>query len=100
MDVKLKEYIALKKSGVLSELEKTFLCVDDSTDANLFTINRDRLKGLYTLALANLNRDSSCLQTAYTIEKLVKDDSSFKMIRRTLGSPRKRYFGMHNLRNW
>ena len=84
----------------LAHSREIFLCADESTNTDSFTISRDVLKGLYTLALANLNRDSSCLNTVYTVEKIVGNDPSFRMIRRTLGSPKKRYFGMHNLKNW
>lgn len=98
--MKLKDYLSLKRDSYFSELEKTFLRGNEFTDVDSFTINRDVLKGLYTLALANLNRDSSCLSTVYTVEKIVGNDPSFRMIRRTLGSPKKRYFGMHNLKNW
>lgn len=100
MNIKLKDYLSLKRDNLFSELEKTFLCANEATDFDSFTISRDVLKGLYTLALANLNRDSSCLNTVYAVEKIVGNDPSFKMIRRTLGSPKKRYFGMHNLKNW
>lgn len=100
MSIKLKDYLCLKRDSSLSELERTFLSANEFTDVGSFTINRDVLKGLYTLSLANLNRDSSCLNTVYAVEKIVGDDPSFRMIRRTLGSPKKRYFGMHNLKNW
>jgi hypothetical protein len=96
VQISIEQYLCVKKEDRLEDFEVALL-LDDFSQEN-FTISEGALKKLYVEALTNVNKDSKFLRTALTIEKLTKDCTAFKKIRAMVGSPVRRYWGMHKLK--
>lgn len=94
MDITISQYLKAKRKEHLEDYEvREFEYIGDVTKF----VQPKQLRNLYTYALANVNTNNACLKTALTIEILTKGKSSFERIRNTIGSPTRKYWGMHNL---